>query len=129
MSRDPFSSAGSSSAKITDFEGRLLLLTPTEYLDGENKVNTEYGEKDVVITDLVALDGDVEEESGVYVFQGKLIGALKRKIGKDPVLGRLGKGDPAKKGQAKPWALLPPSDADKELARKYLASKNENPFD
>lgn len=131
MSNDPFSNAGSGSgASITDFEGRLLLLTPTEYLDGDDKVKTEYGDKDVVVTDLVALDGDeVQEESGVYVFQGKLIGALKRNVGKKPVLGRLGRGTPAKKGQAKPWELQPATEADKQIARDYLARKTEDPFE
>lgn len=129
---DPFASGGSSGVNVTDFEGKLLLVYGTEYLSGEDAIQTEYGEKDVVVADIVVLDGDdSEEHSGVYIFQGKLIGALKRHVGKRPYLGRLGKGEASKKGYQKPWAFLDPSDADKAVARKFIeerAAQAEDPF-
>ncbi len=129
---DPFASGGSSGVNITDFEGKLLLVYGTEYLSGEDAIQTEYGEKDVVVADIVVLDGDdTEEHSGVYIFQGKLIGVLKRHVGKRPYLGRLGKGEASKKGYQKPWAFLDPSDADKAVARKFIeerAAQAEDPF-
>lgn len=130
---DPFVSGGSSGVNVTDFEGNLLLIYPTEYLTGDDKVSTEYGEKDVVIADLVVLDGSegVEEHSGVYIFQGTLIGGLKRLVNKKPRLGRLGKGEASKKGYQKPWVLLDPTDDDKAVARKFIeerAAQSEDPF-
>ena len=128
---DPFASGGSSGVNLTDFEGKLLLITGTEHLTGEDKVKTAFGEKDVVVADVVVLDGDeTEEHSGVYGFQSKLIGVFKRHVGKRPFLGRLGKGDTKKNGNY-PWELKDPSDADKAVARKYLedrAAKAEDPF-
>lgn len=131
---DPFASGGSSGANITDFEGKLMLVYGTEYLSGDDAINTEYGEKDVVVADVIVFDdgGSVEtEESGLYIFQGKLIGTLKRHVGKRPYLGRLGKGEASKKGYQKPWAFLDPTDADKAVARKFIeerAAQAEDPF-
>jgi len=129
MSNDPFASAGSSGVRITDYEGQLLLITPTEYITG---IKTEYNDdKDAVLADFVVLDGKNkgEENSGVYVFPGKLIGALKRRIGANPnmVLGRLGKSKEKTKGNAA-WILEPPTEADKKLAREHLAKQPQDPF-
>jgi len=129
---DPFATGGSSGVKITDYEGKLLLVYGTEYLDGEDKIKTEYGERDVVVADVVVLDGDETEElSGVYFFQGGLVGTLKRHVGKRPYLGVLGKKDSKKKGYQKAWAFLDPSDEDKAVARKFIedrAAQAEDPF-
>ena len=129
---DPFATGGSSGVRITDYEGKLLLVYGTEYLDGENKIETAYGEKDVVVADVVVLDGDnTEELSGVYFFQGGLVGTLKRHVGKRPYLGILGKKDPKQKNFHKAWTFLDPSDADKAAAREFIKAREaaaEDPF-
>lgn len=129
---DPFATGGSSGVNITDFEGKLLLVYGTEYLSGDDAIKTEYGEKDVVVADVVVLDGDeTEEHSGLYIFQGGLIGTLKRHVGKRPYLGVLGKAEPKKKGYQKAWAFLDPSEEQKDQARKFIKDREaaaEDPF-
>src|SRR5690606_24664362 len=129
---DPFASAGAAGTKITDFEGQLLLLRPTEYITG---MKTEYSDdKDAVVAEATVLDGPgaPEDLGEVYIFQGGLIGQLKNKIGKTPdlVLGRLGKGEVKKKGFSAPWKLINPDEDDRPVARAYLAKqKTKHPFD
>lgn len=142
--KDPFASA-SSFDRITDLEGRLLLITPLEYLTG---LETEYDkDKDAVDADVVVLDGvpdgGVETFDSMRIYQGPLIGALKRAANfnaqhpVDPatgfpkmVLGRLGQGEAKKKGFNPPWLFLPPTDEDKAVARKYIAEQKRpsDPF-
>lgn len=124
---DPFASPSETGPKITDYKGSLMLLTPTSH---ETGVTTPYGEADPVVTDMVVLDGpaleggDPEEFSAVYVFQGRLIGALKGKVGKGMVLGRLGQAAPTTKGHSPSWVLEDPTDEDRVKARAYLAEKD-----
>ena len=126
--KDPFSDPSAGGVKITDFHKSLLLLTPTEYREG---ITTAYGEKDAVVVDLVALDGtesgEPEAHDSVMLFQGVLIGQTKGKVNKGMVLGRLGQRAASKPGQNPAWALEDPSDADKQVARDYLAKLD--PFD
>lgn len=123
MSTDPFSGpASASGVKITEFEGSLLLITPTSYEEG---IETSFGTKDAVKANLVVIDekspADSDAHEGILMFQGRLIGQTKPFVGKGLVLGRLGKGE-AKKGQSAPWMLLDPTDDEKEIGRAYLAS-------
>jgi hypothetical protein len=130
---DPFNSAtGASGARITDYEGQLLLLTPLEYL---TDVDTKFGDTDAVDAELVVLDGpDGFEDVGVVrIFQSILIGSLKHRIGKATpmVLGRLGTIPNRKVPDGKPaWVLNQPEDEDKQLARDYLAklAESRDPF-
>jgi len=130
--RDEFDSAGAYVA-IKDLEGELVLFTPSEYVE---QFETSFGTKDAVVTDLVVLteQGGPAEYADQMVFQGSLIGALKRRVpsvdtgtgrvireGKK-LLGRIAKGE-AKKGQNAPYILTEPSDADKQMARDYLAGR------
>lgn len=129
---DPFASGGNSGVKFTSFEGNLVLVYGTEYLTGDDKVKTENGEKDVVVADVVVLDGEEgpEEHSGLYIFPTVLIGTLKRHVGKRPYLGRLTKGSEKKNGNL-PWIFQEPTEEDKAAARKYIdekAAKSEDPF-
>lgn len=115
---DQFDSPASG-IKITEFEGMLLLCSPTEQREN---INTTFGAADAVVTDLTVLDGKDEgqQHSGVLVFQKQLQGQLRPKIGTGRmVLGRLGRGV-AKAGQSAPWVLQDPTDADKAKAREYL---------
>lgn len=129
---DPFATGGSSGVKFTDFEDKLLLIYGTEYLDGDQKMETKYGKKDVVVADVIVLDGDnTEEHSGVYVFQGGLVGTLKRHVGKRPYLGVLGKKDAKDKNFQKAWAFLDPNDEQKAEAREFIKAREaaaEDPF-
>lgn len=111
---------GKFSAK--DYNGRLLLLTPTEYREN---VETTYGKKDAVAANVVIIDeakvSDSEEINDALLFGGVLIGQTKSKIGKGMILGRLGQ-KPTDKGNPA-WVLADPTDAEKDVARAYLATK------
>jgi hypothetical protein len=111
---------GKFSAK--DHNGALLLITPTGYREG---VETTYGIKDAVSADVVIIDeqnvSNSEAITDALLFGGVLIGQTKSKIGKGLVLGRLGQ-KPTTKGNPA-WVLADPTDAEKDVARAYLASK------
>lgn len=122
---DPFDmpSGPGSGDKITDFEGHLLLVTPREVM---HEMQTSIGKTDAVRADVVVIDGPegVYESDGVLVFQQALRRDLLRII-EGPstmLLGRLGKGE-AKAGKSAPYIFEQPTDDDKALARKFLASK------
>lgn len=121
---DPFSNpaaGGRFSAESNN--GKLLLITPTSYKEG---ISTTFGVKDAVEANIVIVDevnaGNSEEIDGALLFGGVLIGQTKPQIGKGLVLGRLGQGT-AKPGQKPPWTLTDPTEADKDKARAYLASR------
>lgn len=120
---DPFSNpATASGTKVTDFEGNLLLITPTSH---EQDISTDYGTKDAVKANIVVINEDDPAKSikhdDMLLFQARLISQTKGFIGQSLVLGRLGKGE-AKKGQSAPWQLADATDDDKVKARAYLAS-------
>lgn len=128
--RDEFDTPGAYVA-IKDLLGELVLFTPTEYVE---EVTTDFGTKDAINTDLVVLtaEGGPAEYTDVMIFQGSLIGTLKRKTpvytngiltreGRK-VLGVIAKGE-AKKGQNAPYVLDAPDDAQKQVARDYLAGR------
>lgn len=122
----------STGGRITDYEGCLLLCTPTEQRED---ISTAFGPADAVVTDVVVLDGEHANtrEIGMLVFQKALQGQLRPKIGTGRmVLGRLGRGQ-AKAGQSAPWVLHEPTEDDKGRARAYLDSltavgKEQPPF-
>lgn len=131
MSENPFDSGpvATSSAKITDFDGKLILLYAREYLHGENAVKTaDFGEKDAVVVDVHDVEAGTVDK-GVYVFQGRLIGDLKRRVGKKPRLARLGRSAEKVKGN-KPWEFQEASAADEKKALEYIKTlqSDENPF-
>ena len=143
MSQDPFKSGASGGAGITQYDGQLLLVTPTEYVES---INTSYGDTDAVRVDLVVLDGPdgPEEVEDTLVFQRLLISAFKAQAKfnernpVDPATGfpkmTLGVLQPntekQKKGQDAPWDLIEPDEAQAQLARDYLAkqAKPADPF-
>ena len=142
-SDDPFKSGASGGAGITEYADQLLLVTPQEYIES---MDTTFGDTDAVRVDFVVLDAPdgPEEVEDTLVFQRILISAMKRQAifnernGVDPatghpkmILGVLAQNtDKQKKGQSAPWDLLEPSDEQKALARKYLASlKKAEPAD
>jgi hypothetical protein len=130
--RDEFDTAGAYVA-VKDLLGELVLFTPLEYVE---EVPTDFGTKDAIVTDLVVLTQDGQPSyDGVMIFQGSLIGTLKRKVpvvgnpaqGIAPregrkVLGVIAQGE-AKKGQNAPYILTQPDDDQKQLARDFLAGR------
>lgn len=119
---DAFSSPSeaSSGIKITDFKGRLLLVTPTEYVEN---ITTSFGDKDAVRADIAVLDGPDagSTHDSILIFQGTIIGQTKNRIGKGMVLGRLGQKAASKPGYNPAWILEDPTDEDKTVARAHLA--------
>lgn len=124
---DQFDAPASASAgvKWNDLSGHLLLIKPLSF---QEKIQTSFGEADAVSADVTVLDGPDAgtQYDSALIFPKILISQLKPKVGKS-VLGRLGKGT-AKPGQSSPHVLGEATDADKDVARKYLASQTEAPF-
>lgn len=125
MTADPFTGAGEiagvSSVGITDFEDRLVLVTPLKH---ETEVKTQFGVKDAVRCDFVVIDEQAPANSARHSdsleFGGRIIPKLRAKIGEGMVLGVVGK-EPTTKGNPA-WVLNDPSDAQKQAARDYLAA-------
>lgn len=120
---DPFSSpAAGGKFSAADHNGKLLLIKPTSY---ETGIVTTFGAKDAVKANIVIIDETnptgSEEIDDALLFGGVLIGQTKSFVNKGLVLGRLGQGT-KKPGQQAPWVLADPTDAEKDAARKYLAS-------
>jgi len=119
--------SSASGIKWTDLQGRLLLIKPHSYEEG---IQTAFGEANAVKADVIELDGPDAgtEHSDTLIFPKVLAGQVKANAGTGRYnLGRLGKGA-AKPGQSAPHQLGDPTDADKEVARRYLASKTQAPF-
>jgi hypothetical protein len=117
---DAFSSPAAQ-VKITDYNGALLLVTPTAY---ETGITTTFNpDKDAVRADFVVLDGPEAgtEHSDALIFPGVLIGQLKARVGKGMVLGRMGQLPASKAGMSPAWKLMDPTDTDKDVARAHLA--------
>lgn len=117
----PVATASGNSANMADLVGRLLLITPTEYVAAVPTVN---GVKDAVRASVVVLDGPEAgtDYDDTLVFQGRLIGKLKGKVNSGKVLGRLTRVK-ATPGQQAPYDLEEYTPADAMVARSYLASK------
>lgn len=144
---DPFSEARSGFVKFEDMVGRGLLFVP---LSSEIRKSTLKGQegKDVltVITDIVVLDGPVNEQiesvpltlESVPVMSTAVVNQLKVKIGKKAPDGKtpamvLGKLSQQKSGYGTPmWILEAPTDAHKALAREaakqFTPGDDDDPF-
>lgn len=140
---DPFKSGSAGGAGITEFDGQLLLVVPTEHVQG---IDTTFGTTDAVRVDFYVLDAPdgIEAVEDTLVFQRVLISAFKaqakfneRNPGGDPAtgfpkmtLGRLIQDEAQKKkGQSAPWVLQEPSDEDKAVAREFLPNLKREPAD
>lgn len=104
-------------------DGKLFLITPLR----RETVNTaEYGEKEVVVADIVRLNEKKpeksEEHENVFVFGAWLQGSLRGYIGERRALGRLDKAPDKKSGRGYVWKLEDADDDDIAVARAYLAS-------
>lgn len=132
--RDEFDTAGGGGeVNLRDLIGKTVLFSPTEYIAVERDAagNTigggiltkDYGRKDAVLTDLVVLDADggPEEFSDVMIFNGKPIGALKRRVGRK-YLAVVELGPEKVKGNF-PIVLNDPGESGKQMARDFLAGR------
>lgn len=116
---DDFSGPSSSDGiKWGDYKGALLMFEVKSY---EPSIETQFGNTSAVSANVVVLDGPNADTvvSDTLVFPKVLQSQIKGHIG-GKVLGRLGQGE-AKKGQSAPWKLADATEADKTIARAYLA--------
>ena len=132
--RDEFDVAGSGTqVKLAELIGRTVLFMPTEYVPlekddagnpiGGGVLTKDYGRKDVVITDMVVLDADGGPEvyDDVMIFNAKVIGALKRRVGRK-YLGKVEYGPEKVKGNF-PIVLTDPGEAGTQMGHDYLAGR------
>jgi hypothetical protein len=111
--------AAATALNLEALKGRLLLIKPSRVEVG---ISTVLGAKDATVADVHVLDGDSPGEllGDAFIFPKVLQAQLRANVSSGRyTLGRLGQGV-AKKGQNPPWKLEDPTDADKEVARKYL---------
>ena len=146
MSQDEFDEARSAFVKQEHLKGCLLLVTPTGQGERESTLPGANGKPyTYVVADTVVLDtgfdkdgkpltNDMVEETPTELadFQlsgASLVGQLLPKIRKGrKVLGRLGKAPSQTKGFGEAWVLAEPTEADKVVARAYLASVKDDGF-
>jgi hypothetical protein len=104
-------------------DGELFLITP---LRKETVATKEYGDKEVIVADVVHLNekkpAKSEEHEEVFIFGGWLQGALRAYIGERRVLGRLDKTPDKKSGRGYVWKFEDADDDDIAVARAYLES-------
>lgn len=113
--------ASASGIDLKTLQGSLLLIKP---LRVEMGINTSLGPKDATVADVHVLDGDQAGtmHAAVFLWPKVLQSQVHANTGTGRFnLGRLTHGT-AKPGQNPPWKLDDPTEADKDLARKYLNS-------
>jgi hypothetical protein len=136
--------------RIRDLYGRLLLIVPKRLEESVPNRLQPGTTQDRMTADVIVLDGGPiayggrpeqvppvphdktaavpHKTANQYVSNRGLISqcrlalAAKATGGPGMVLGRLGVGKPGEDGQNAPYILSLPTDADKALARQYLAS-------
>lgn len=136
---DPFGTAPdvSNYPKMDQLRGCLLLITPTRLETGllssfSKPGNPQY--QDRITANVVVLDNlpvrlasgqpfEVNEFTAMYFSQSRLVAQLSPNVGTGrAILGRLDTYRPGEKAEAgNPWGIAPMTDADADLARRYLA--------
>lgn len=149
---DPFSGPAprADRPRVRDMYGRLLLVIPHKLEEGIPNRLQPGTTQDRMTADVVVLDGGALPYGGrpeatppvphtktaqvplkvdrMFISQAGLISqsreALAKRLRGQPgmVLGRLAVGETSNPGQNAPYLLTPPTEEDKQLARKYLAS-------
>ena len=106
---------------VADHLGSLCLLFVHQVVQG---VTTSFGDKEAVSCDVHVLDGNDAGEifQDCLIFQGGLIGSLRRAAGGNPVLARIGQGI-AKPGQTAPFILTEFTADDAAKAEAYLTER------
>lgn len=104
--------------------GMLFVIEPKE----EIEVETDWGDKKVIVSDITEIDFDNAEDSetheDVYVFPAWIQGDIRHAMPDGMVLGRLAQD--ADKGQGKnaAWVLEDPDEEDIEVATAWLNSRS-----
>ena len=117
--------AGGDSWKLEsdDNDGALLLFTP---LRKEIVKTNEYGDKEVIVADVVEINEKKPEKSvehsEVYVWAAWVQGSLRGFIGERRVLGVLDKAADKKSGRGYVWKLQDADSDQVKAAEAYLAS-------
>jgi hypothetical protein len=102
-----------------ELKGSLLLISVRA---DEPAVATKYGPADAIRADVTVLDGPHkgEDNADVLMFGKVVYNQLKRSVG-GKILGRLGQ-LPAVGANNPAWVLEDATEADKAIARAYLAA-------
>jgi hypothetical protein len=132
MTIDPFDDARDSFVKLDDVNGRLLLITSLSTGERPSTLPGQQGKMyDWVETTTVVLDGEITDliETVPLVLDGfqfsgaNIMRLLKPKIRtRRMTLGRLGKKPSQTRGFGDAWSLRPGTDADKDLAKRWIAA-------
>lgn len=126
---DPFDSTRETFPTVEWVIGRLVLIYPEEILDLKNKSGEPY---QAVSCRVVVLDGETTEDipKVPYVIEqmrfnsDSIIGEVKRLIGKGrPNLSRVNETPSKRNEKIMARFLSAPTDEDKRVARRYLASQ------
>jgi len=106
---------------VSEHTGALCLFFVHEVRQG---LPTSFGDREAVACDVHVLEGKDAGEifQDCLIFQGGLIGSLRRAAGGDPVLGRIAQGI-AKPGQNAPYILSEFTDQDAAKAEAYLTER------
>lgn len=104
-------------------DGKLLLITPLRKETIETK---KYGDKEVIVSDIVVINRKKpeksEEHEDVYVWGAWIQGAIRSSIGDRQVLGTFKKQKDDSSGKGYIWVLEDADEKDEEAAEAYLAS-------
>jgi hypothetical protein len=131
MTHDPFSDARPGFVRLEDMIGRLVLVNPKEIITKKSNMKGQEGkEYDVIVGDVIVLDGDVDDtfeeipgtHEDVHLSGAALVGQLRAKVKRPAdngglVLGRVSKQKSQTKGFNDAWILTSPTDDDKVIAR------------
>lgn len=106
-----------------DNDGELFIITPLRKETVETK---KYGEKEVVVADVVKVDRKrpekSEEHDDVFIWAAWVQGAIRSYIGERRVLGVLDKEADSSAGKGYVWKLQDADEDDVDAARAYLSS-------
>ena len=106
---------------VSEHVGSLCLFFVHDVRQG---ILTSFGEREAVAADVHVLDGPGAGEiaQDALIFQGGLIGSLRRSAGGEPVLARISQGI-AKPGQTAPYILAEFTAEDAAKAEQYLTER------
>lgn len=143
---DPFAEPAAIPSEFpsaASFRGRLVLIQPTRMeLDLPKKGGKPGQLEDKVTATVTVVDGSGPVElcpqqvpsgifvdgpvyAGVWFSQQRIVGAIcpKRTFSPQMRLGRIDTFKPGPAREGNPWGLNPPTEADKQMARDFLAKQ------
>jgi hypothetical protein len=127
MAQDEFDDAKSEYLGMEDLDGRLLLIWA---LDIRKDMPGTNGTYDAIEARYAILDGDVNDritavpltvDDGLFS-AGQFVGKLKHRLGGRPLLGRVNSQPSRANKKVSAYGFGDPTEADKAVARAYLAS-------